>query len=492
MEGKQAEGKVELSWGEAPYALVPSALRHAVGDLPAPKALVDAIGEPVLLRDLGPEFWQRGHELDKAALKKLAQTLGPLLKEHADLRVIEDSHIPAIPLVALCLPLLTAKAFARALPEETISCATLKIGDILELPQIGPKRTLEFVCSLESVVDDAYRKPPPSVSNGRERSQTDPRQRDSSQRELGRSDSSQDDPSHIDPSHEDPNHSNLSRSNPGDRRNLPRTPREIKTFFRVLSAWTAGERGEQTLANSLPQPHPDWPPELLQLWKRVKLSTASDLAGSLVDRYSVPRLIERAFARSDSRHRMILQARVFASETPTSLDSLARALDISDSKVKSLQREALGFLEMLQGAEYRSVLGRARMLRRRLGAAIPEQNSVIDKALDWSVADCMNPGLRDFSRGLMFWLAGPYRLQNGWFVTAADLPIRSTTKLMRQRDGSGVIETAVVRRVLGELGIRSMYHELWIDRLGEFIGVPNGLMSSAERITGVFPQITAS
>jgi hypothetical protein len=239
----------------------------------------------------------------------------------------------------------------------------------------------------------------------------------------------------------------------------------------------------------LPQPKPGWPPELVQLWKRVRYCSASDLAGTLRDRYSVPDLVQQAFAGCDQRHRLILQARVLTTTKPTSLEALAAALCLTVHDVRSLQRAALGYLERLQTKPFRPVSGRARLIRERLGCAVPERDPVLKQALDWVVWDFKDFPDSDFARELMLWLAGPYRLKDRWYVTSADLPIRTVQALLEYRNRDGVIETSDVRKVLSRLAIHPKYHEAWIDRVGEFIGVGNGLMSASDRVTGRLPAV---
>jgi hypothetical protein len=176
---------------------------------------------------------------------------------------------------------------------------------------------------------------------------------------------------------------------------------------------------------------------------------------------------------------MILQARVFSTDSPTSLESLGRVLNCSAEELKILQREALAILGRIQQKPYRPVLKRAMALRQRLGAAIPVSEPCIQQSLDWVVADFGDPDMREFGRSLMFWLAGPYRRQNDWYVASADLAIRSIRALLRLRNDDGVIGEDGVQRALARLGVRVEYRAGWVERLGEFADVPGGLVWEA-------------
>ncbi len=442
MERAPAEQSSEHLWGQSPIALAPAALRSVAGDKLAPEFLCSRVGEELRLRALDSRFWDRDISLDKAELDRLVRWLGGLLRDHRDAPIAETGF-PPIPLVALCLPQATEKAFEKALGKTPIQCDEYTIGTLLDLPKIGAKRTLELLTALDGVIDDAYRRPPPSLARGDIR----------------------------------------------ERRRRHRTPREIKAFFRVLAAWAVGERGEKDFRNALPKPHPGWPPELLQLWKRVQYCSTRELAGSLVQRYGIRRLIEHAFGQCDHRHRLILRARVFTTDSPTSLESLASVLECSPDEVKKLQREGLVVLEKLKSKGYRAVAARAKSVRGHLGLAIPVDDPMIDKALDWAFPDFGERDAREFGRSLLFWLAGPYRKQNGWFVASADLAIRSTQALMQLRDNDGIIGNDGVQQVLARLGIHSRYRSRWIERLGEFGHVESGLVPLDAMATEILPRI---
>jgi hypothetical protein len=418
---------------------VPATLRAVVGDTLAPPSWHDNESAPLLLRTFDRSLWSDACEPSKAQLNDLVQCLTPLLRDCADRNVVDVADAMTVPLVALCLTPQTERVFAQHFGDSEIVPHGLTFGQLLDIPQVGPKRTLEFACALEALIEDAYAGPKVRVE---------------------------------------------AAANAGQSHNSPRTPREIKAFFRVLAAWAAGERGEQTLKNALPPPKQNWPPELVQLWKRVRACSAPELAGGLRARYDVPQLVAQAFDGCSRRHRIILQARVLTATKPTSLDALASALGVTAEDVRALQREALSFLERLQTNAFRPIVGRARMMRERIGAAVPARDSAIKLALDWVVADFTADGPNEFARELMLWLAGPYRLYDGWYLIAADLPERSIQALLEHRDQRGIIVRSAIREVLSGLAIHPKYHEAWIDRLGEFVGVADGLMSSAARITG--------
>ena len=440
--GESAGQSQEYVWGQAPVALAPAALRTVAGDKAVPEFLSDLVGEELRLRALDIRFWERDVTLEKSDLDRLIRWLGGLLRDYRDAAIAEAGS-PPIPLVALCLPHQTEKAFEKALGKEPIACDQHTIGTLLDLPNVGPKRTLEFLSALDGVIDDAYRRPPPSVARGDIR----------------------------------------------ERRKKHRTPREIKAFFRVLAAWTAGERGEKDFRNALPKPHPAWPPELAQLWKRVQYCATSELAGSLAQRYGIPRLVEHAFRNCDHRHRLILRARVFTADSPTSLESLASVLECSPDEVKKLQSQGLRVLEKLRTQSYHAVAARAKSVRGHLGLAMPIDDPLIDKALEWAFPDFGERDTREFGRSLMFWMAGPYRKQNGWYVASADLPIRSTQALMSLRDEDGIIGNDGVQQVLARLGIHTRYRAQWVERLGEFGHVEAGLVPLDAMATEVLPQL---
>lgn len=483
----QAADKSTTSWGQAPAPLVPAALRRIAGDTAAPASLEAAFGRPVTLVELDASIWSVGAtHLGKTGLADLVKALTPLLNTHADLLLVDrEDALSTVP-DALALTPQTHKHLASALQGSPLG-ATLTFGDLLAMPQVGPRRAIEIACALEAHLDEhsaAVMSATIAVPSER------PEETIVGDAVIGVFDA----PIEPGPEHDETLAGTVVLP-PGerrerDRRQAGRTPREIKTFFRVLAAWTSGERGEQTLKNALPQPKPGWPPELIQLWKRVRYCSAAELAGSLRDRYSVPDLVQQAFAGCDQRHRLILQARVLTTTRPTSLEALSTALCKPVEDVRALQREALGYLERLQTKPFRPVSGRASLIRQRLGCAVPERDSVLRQALEWVVSDFTEFPDLEFARELMLWLAGPYRLKERWFVTSADLPMRTVQALLEHRNRDGVIEMSIVRKVLSDLAIHPKYHEAWIDHIGEFIGVGNGLMCASDRVTGDLPTMT--
>jgi hypothetical protein len=439
VQPESPENQAERVWGKPPCPLVPATLRAVVGDTLAPASWHDEVSPPLTLQAFGRSLWNEHGEPSKAQLSDLVQCMTPFLRDCADRNVVDVTDAMTVPLVALCLTPQTERVFAQHFGDSEIVPQDLTFGQLLAIPQVGPKRTLEFVCALEALIENVHAGPEVRAE---------------------------------------------AEANAGQSQHSPQTPREIKAFFRVLAAWAAGERGEQTLKNALPPPKQNWPPELVQLWKRVRSCSAPELAGGLRARYDVPQLVAQAFEGCNRRHRIVLQARVLTATKPTSLDALASALGITAEEVRVVQREALSFLERLQTNAFRPIVGRARMMRERIGAAVPAKDSVIKLALDWVMADFAADGPNDFARELMLWLAGPYRLHDGWYLIAADLPERSTQALLAQRDQRGIVVRSAIREVLSGLAIHPKYHEAWIDRLGEFVGVADGLMSSATRITG--------
>jgi hypothetical protein len=476
------------SWGDAPCPLVPAALREISGDTPAPTALEPVIGRPVKLADLDASIWPPGEtRLGKAGCAALVKVLTPLLHAHESLRIVGGDTASAVELDALPLTPQTRKHVAAALQGAPLAPTSLTFADLLAMPQVGPRRAIEIACALEACLGEPEAAAVPATVPAPDAHPEETIACDGVPPGFERPLAS---PPPLDETLVGTVVLPPGERREGDRRKAGHTPREIKTFFRVLAAWASGERGEQTLKNALPQPKPGWPPELVQLWKRVRYCSAEELAGNLRDRYSVPDLVQQAFAGCDQRHRLILQARVLTTTRPTSLEALATALCKPVDDVRELQREALGYLERLQGKPFRPVSGRASLIRQRLGCAVPERDSVLRQALDWAVSDFTEFPDLEFARELMLWLAGPYRLKERWFVTSADLPTRTVQALLEQRNRDGVIEMDVVRKVLSNLAIHPKYHEAWIDRIGEFIGVGNGLMCAADRVTGRLPTMT--
>ena len=253
-------------------------------------------------------------------------------------------------------------------------------------------------------------------------------------------------------------------------------PSNVSSFFQLLGAWAAGEQQLEYLSSALPSARTDWPEELQDLWTLVGRADARMLAGDIIDRYSVPALVSRWINGLDERLAHILEARVFATEKPETLEHLGEHHGMTRERARQIQKESIKHLGRFQRAEYRPVLRRAIKLREKLGTVLPENDVGLVDTLNWVVADFSPQVPRAFVQQLFLWLAGPYRNRYGWLVTDSDIVQKSKAALTSHESDRALIPADDARAVLNELGIRESHHGAWIDQLKVFQRVDEGLL----------------
>ena len=264
----------------------------------------------------------------------------------------------------------------------------------------------------------------------------------------------------------------------------PPLPPDASSFFQMLSAWASGERQLETLGSALPDACSDWPDELQHLWTRVGRSDARSLAGDMIDRYSVPELLSSWINGLDKRLAHILNARVFSTEKPKTLEQLGEHHGVTRERIRQIQKKGIKCLEELRGATFQPVLRRAKELGNMLGTLLPESDHYFEDALRQAVADFDPHHSPSFAQQILLWLAGPYKNSDGWLTTESEIVRKTKAALLSYETNRSLIPADDVRTALNELGIREAHHTRWIDHLGHFQRVDDGLL----HLTGTIPD----
>ncbi len=424
------------AWGAAPTPLIPGVLRRELGHVDAPPSLTEAVGAKFKLGALDHTFWHCCSSLDGDARNDLIEVATAAIRDNPDWPVLALQPSSMLDFDLLALNGRTKAALKEAFPQGPRELNGITFGELLEIPHIGPKSALEIACTVEW---------------GSRWS----RQQRHNQKRLAVMQAQRE---HV--------------------------PEEVSTFFRMLASWVSGERGETTLEQVLPEADTEWPSEIQYLWNRLITSDAKKLAGGFRMRYFVPALIERAFAECDERHRLILQARVFTTTRPTAVEALAKVFNISVNEARALESQAMRSIERIRSTAFAPLHRRADAIRERLGAAIPERDPEVAKALNANFEGQEITGTRQFEKDLLLWLAGPYKWDGGWLVAPPDIAKQSTQALMDRKNESGIIENSEVQDALNELRIRPTHHHAWVKRLGRFARSADGIVPKAFGLAG--------
>lgn len=403
-------------WGYPPTPLIPKALLDDLGHLSVPASLRKHLANRRTLKQLHSEIWAGVRTVDSSVMNELVRFIHPKLRslKHIELRNGEPLPIPLQE-----LPFSTRIKNAIVAHGNVFSSEHLTIGDLLRVPGLGAKSITEFACVLEAA---------------------------------------------------------LSSERDKVVRRTQITPPRIKSFFQLLGAYAAAERELKCIAAVLPDANDDWPAEIKHLWKEIGHLTTSELAGSFVQRYSAAALLERWLESVDERLRQILLRRTFRINRPDTLLELGRDLNVTRERVRQLEKKATCHLEKLSHAEFAPIIRAAERLRLSLGSAIPEANwhARISVSHIFPGFDSLTREVCEITSGLLVHLAGPYKATGGWVVSDTNLVSKTEKELKAHMDERGCVPKHVLVASLAALGIRTEFHERWIDELRDFKSVEDG------------------
>ena len=412
-------------WGRPPTPLLPKTLVAELGHMAAPSSLRDALGLESTLNALGGELWEQVDSVSDNCLKDIIELVRPLLSSLAHLSIRSGEPLKR-PVQDLPFSTRTRNSVSEHL--ERFTARRLTFGDILSVPAFGARGAIEFACVVEAAIDHV-----PNSAKG-----------DTTNEQTGLKASSM--------------------------------PQEIKSAFQTLAAYAAGEHNRDTLAEVLPAPSEDWPPEIKHLWGSLEQVSTREIAGDLVKRYSVPELMSRALAPLDDRLREIVAERVLVTERAVTLEVLGERFSITRERVRQLEKKAIAHLDRVRNSEFRPVIRRAQTVRATLGVGVPADDTVILETLKSATADIeANTGVTvDFARAFLLWLAGPYKKRQDWLLSQRHLKKLTLEAILDRRDERGMIVISAISEVLTEFGFDERTHKAWLVVLRNFLAVDGG------------------
>jgi len=253
---------------------------------------------------------------------------------------------------------------------------------------------------------------------------------------------------------------------------------KINSLFQIISAWALGEKDLESLGGALPAPLPEWPEEIKKIWKELNNIETKELAGNLVNDYSVPTLVARELDNLDERALYVAEERILTTRHSVTLEELGNKLGVTRERVRQLEQKAIQKLKRFKEEEYLPVFRRARLLHNQLGSAVPMNDSSIEDALMWAVEDFDEYlAERTIAKKLLLWRAGPYNIHRNWLLSDKKLPTKTITKFLECQDQRGIITLEAAHKAMNGLGIKTKYHRAWIDHLGKFLQLDEGLIS---------------
>ncbi len=386
----------------------------------------------MFIRDLSADYWDHVNSVEQETMQSLVALVQRKISRVQRVHFNLTAHGQPLPVDALPLTTRTRNALCQRFGEQSLP-PQLTLYELLLIPNIGMRSMMELTCVVEAAQ-----------------------------------------------SHKPLQHT----KSPLPQNTGPPLPPDASSFFQLLAAWAAGERQLETLGSALPDACSDWPDELQHLWTLVGRSDAHSLAGDMIDRYSVPALLSCWINGLDERLAHILNERVFSTEKPRTLEQLGEHHMVTRERIRQIQKKGAECLEELRSATFQPVLRRAKELGNKLGTVLPESDPYIEDVLRQAVADFDPHHSPSFAQQILLWLAGPYRNRDGWLTTESKIDRKTKTALLSYENNRSLIPADDVRTALNELGIREAHHTRWIDHLGQFQRVDDGLL----HLTGTIPD----
>lgn len=254
--------------------------------------------------------------------------------------------------------------------------------------------------------------------------------------------------------------------------------------LKVVAAWAAGEHQTPQLGTILTPTLPDdVPQEVVDAVSALGSLSPSALAGEAAERYSVRERVRALCDELDERALHILRSRVLTHGRPPTLEEVGDDLGLTRERVRQIQQSLVARLvDRTSEDDMAPLLRRARRLRRELGVAAPKAS--IDFGALARQVDADDDEFADLAVSLMLWLAGPYVEDDGWLVVAAErtqLEGLGATLVIRATDG--IIPWDVVSLECTGVGLRRDVVDGWLERVGGFRPIPDGLLPWAGSVT---------
>lgn len=409
-------------------------ITRELGHLDAPPSIKDILGGEAKLADLHGKIWTAASSVSSLCLKEIVGILRPKAGAFWRLPVYPGRLAPE---AIEALPFSTRTKNVVAANSHLFSWPGLRFGDVLSTPLIGMTSAIEFACVAESAV------------------------------ELGLARSG----------------ATSGGTRPGEER---RALSKIHSFFQAVSLWGDGEAKSARLAGVLPDPSPEWPPEVRNLWLEMGRIETGTLAARAAGDRAAPRLTAQGIADLDEKRSAVAMERVFAVKNAATLAALGRRFDLTRERIRQIEKRTLETLKRFSSEEYLPVARRAESIRDRLGSAVQERHPAVKDALDRAVEDFDGEysDIRETARSLLLWLAGPYWVDDAWLLRDGGLPGKSVDALLERRDERGLISHRGIDQALSGLGIHQEHHLPWVRRLGKFMQVEDGLIC----LHGFFPD----
>lgn len=242
---------------------------------------------------------------------------------------------------------------------------------------------------------------------------------------------------------------------------------DVLARLRAVAAWAA-DRGITSIAALWDLGPEQMPPDVAGWWRDLTDLEPASIANAQMTA-SCDELVRDLLASLPEQRRVVFERRVLNLDRPT-LAELGVELGVTRARIGQIETRAVAdVIAKLSVARFAPLRWRAHALRNSLGAAAASDDDTTTEivrallpAADTNVSDAP----RDAAGQLLLWLAGPYRLRDGWLERDGAITPRPSD-LAQLADAHGLIDVAAVHDWLNQREIADVFHEAWLSRKGQ-------------------------
>lgn len=417
-------------WGIGPTPLLPSPVIHAFKHLPVPDSIGAQYGPQLKITDLQSEIWNHTDTVDKQTLNALVEFVRQRI--HA-IKPLKINSRPTIPYPILSLPLSTRSRNIVIKNAKQFETDDVTMGKLLSFEACGVRSAIEIACVLEAAANQ-----PVAAEDALEQAVVMP----------------------------ETSTDVLQAVSPKDA--LTQT-REFRSF-RAPPALEPSKKVKVKLKGAPVHPMPTL--------RKPKAKKAPPITREKPLRLPQAVLISQFISSLTYNYRYILSHRILVTQSPQTLEAIGQTLNLTRERVRQIEEKVMIRMQFLQLDEFTTIVARTKKLRSRIGSALPEDSSELKEQLDWATKDCKEFAAEDyeFTRSLLLWLAGPYKVYQGWLLTNKFLPSIVIDALQEQELDNGLIPKTTVKKVFNRFGVTKVNHKKWLKHLSVFLSVKGGVI----------------
>jgi hypothetical protein len=248
----------------------------------------------------------------------------------------------------------------------------------------------------------------------------------------------------------------------------------VSELLQLLAAWAIRERDVTKIGEFL-QLVPDMTADkgrLHQEWVALADESISRIADTELLRAEIDNLVASLFGELTPTELAVYQARLRPSAKRT-LGQVGQLLGLTGERVRQIQIKAEAKINALaRERRFLPLLWRASDLGGTLALAAPLDSEVTSEALSRALRGCKDEDgqLTD----LLLRLAGPYKLQNGWYLKVGQL-LPNWIELKAFADDNGILELQQAHAWFRQHGFNPAFFDDWLTAFADIRRIDGSL-----------------